>query len=211
MSLVEQVWGIDPSQIREQHAAALQSFNEGSEPPPCLPVTIGSSWQQPVEPIGSLDDLVSSSDAVVVGTVIAEEGGFFGGKLPGVVLTIQATSWIGARPGFEKSQTILVAYPGGEVSVGMVKLCAATNGYPPAPVVGDKVMLFPDATMAIPGVPYIDFFSDRTGAGLYWSAGVGVARTSEKMTRAFPRVLRDATFASLERDVSAAVARSALR
>ena len=94
--------------------------------------------QQP----SSLADLASMAVAVLEGTVVSMTPGFYDSR-PGLLLEISVDSWIAAPSDVEKWQRVYVFYPRGNFTIGAYSFCAIEPKLPPAPGVGDRVVLAP--------------------------------------------------------------------
>lgn len=137
---------------------SLSAFNEGAEPPPCLPITFTAGLLPTSFPgfPRSVQDITADAAAVVAGTVVAAEGGFSHGR-GGMMLEVRVDEWLLDTSPYAKRDTMFSFYAAGEFSVGHARICAATHGLPPAPSIGDKVFLFPYKFSVDPDAEFLDF------------------------------------------------------
>lgn len=82
------------------------------------------------------------TQAVLRGTVVDSEGGFYGGD-PGLLLQVRIDERLKPSERFWSGPYVYVYYPVGEFSLGSIRVCKADERWPPPPVAGDRVLLFP--------------------------------------------------------------------
>lgn len=95
-------------------------------------------------PHGTLEDLVTHAEQIVVGRVVDVRSGFYGSSA-GLLLRVVATESLTDRSG--KPVPELVYYPHAEFSFGGEMVCSRGVRYPDHPVSGSRIVLFvyPDA------------------------------------------------------------------
>ncbi len=134
-----------------------RAFNEGTEPPPCLPLG-SSAGELPSSFPGfpkTVEQVVSDAAVVVRGTVMGAEGGFAQGA--GMMLEVRVDEWLLETSAAARRETMFVFYPAGDFSVGHARICAATFSLPPAPGVGAEVLLFPYRFYFDPDAEFVHF------------------------------------------------------
>jgi hypothetical protein len=213
--LVSSATHLDPDDLAALHEEALAAFNEGSEPPSCMQYT-NSLGQRPMglsEPASSIDQLVARSAAVLHGTVASVRGGFFY-KDPGVLLEIAVDRWTSSSEDYPESPRVFLFYPAGIIRIGRAELCVAHQGFPPAPRVGDEVLMLPDreavAFAAAREHRIVSFASGPSGAGIYRRSDDGEVRASSELLAHLPS-LRRAAFATVVAEIEAVVQRRSRR
>lgn len=139
----EELLPVEISHLRDELKEIFAS--EGADPYPCLPVTAQIDESRIVGSVASLDQLVANAGAVVTGRVIATSGGFEGG-MPGTALEVRTDDWVLETQRYPRRENLFAFYPSGEVRIGPATICAAAAGWPPAPSVGDEILMFPRAS-----------------------------------------------------------------
>lgn len=110
---------------------------------PC--VEFGPVYKEPppgLRPSRNLDELVTNAQAVLQGTVVDIEGGFFAGN-PGLLLQVRVDERLKPSERFWTGPYVYVHYPVGEISFGSIRICKTDDRWPPPPTVGNRVLLFP--------------------------------------------------------------------
>lgn len=108
--------------------------------PPPLPPGQPPSYYLPAR---NLEEYAAKkAQAVLQGTVVAHEGGFYAGW-PGLLLQIRIEERMKPSERFWTGPYLYLYYPVGEFSLGSIRVCKTHDDWPPPPSVGDRVLLFP--------------------------------------------------------------------
>jgi hypothetical protein len=91
----------------------------------------------------SIEELVVFAEAIVMGTVVDVDGGYYMGWRPGLLLKLGDVEWLKISPEYPLGSAVYVHVPVGRYQIGDVPVCADHPGWPEAPAIGDSMLLFP--------------------------------------------------------------------
>ncbi len=132
-----------PEEARSRIESARLRAKQKASASPCLELGAIITDLRPGTILpNKFEDLVDHSLAILSGSIVGIEPGFFDGQA-GLLLEVKIDRRLKSSDRFWKGPEVYVYYPRGDFKVDSMSICKRDPRWPVTPEVGDRVLLFP--------------------------------------------------------------------